>query len=399
MIIEPQTVSLRVNKAHQDYYVGRGYNFNNGNTILINVMDLNEGSNAKVECICDYCEQRMIKPYSKIIRGRKVVKRDCCNNTDCLNRKREEICVLKYGVSHISQLESTIKQRKETCILKYGYEHATQSEFVKNKTRSTNMEKYGVPYLMQNQEMIDRSKETSFKKYGVDHHTKADSVKEKHKQTMLKKYGVTNYSQTKEYQEKMISKCMSRYGVKYFTQVEELKRKARDTNFNNLGVEYPMQSMKVRKKSKNSLYKNKSGVCSKQQHYINQIIGGEINYPIENYSLDVAFTEKKIYVEYDGGGHDLSVRIGSMTEKEFKTKEIKRFLYLKSRGWKLIKIVSKKDYLPSESKINQLIELSFSFFKNSKRTWITFDIDQQKIMFKDNTFHYEFGELRKLGSV
>lgn len=399
MIVEPQTVSLRVNKNNQGYYICKGYNFDNGNTILINVMDLIEGSSAKVECICDYCGQRMIKPYNKIIRGRKVVKRDCCNNTDCLNRKKEEICVLKYGVSHVSQLESTIKQRKETCLLKYGYEHATQSEFVKNKTRATNMDKYGVPYVMQSQEMIDRSKETSIKKYGVDHHTKADSVKEKHKQTMLKKYGVTNYAKTKEYKEKMISKCLSRYGVKYFPQVEELKRKARETNLKKLGVEYPMQSIDVRKKSKNSFYKNKNGVCSKQQYYISQIIGGEVNFPVEDFSLDIAFPEKKIYVEYDGGGHDLCVKLGSMTEKEFKTKEIKRFLYLRSRGWKLIKIVSKKDYLPSETKIKQLIELSISFFKNSKRTWITFDIDQETLMFKNNAFHYEYGELQKLGAV
>jgi len=65
------------------------------------------------------------------------------------------------------------------------------------------------------------------------------------------------------------------------------------------------------------LYKNKTGVSSYPQRYICNLLNGELNYPIGNLSLDIALLDNKIYIEYDGSGHDLRVVRGQLTEKEF----------------------------------------------------------------------------------
>ena len=56
---------------------------------------------------------------------------------------------------------------------------------------------------------------------------------------------------------------------------------------------------------------------SKQQLYIHSLLGGELNYCTGKCFLDIAFLDEKIYLEYDGGGHDLSVKLGNMSKEEF----------------------------------------------------------------------------------
>jgi len=134
---------------------------------------------------------------------------------------------------------------------------------------------------------------------------------------------------------------------------------------------------------------------SLQQQYIFNILGGEENYIMGNYLLDIAFPEEKIYLEYDGSGHALGVKMGFVSEEEFHKKEVKRNYFLLRRGWKEIRIISKKDKLPNEQGI-KLILSSAKEILNSGRSYVIFDIDKSTIECQNCNSHYDFGELKRV---
>jgi len=117
---------------------------------------------------------------------------------------------------------------------------------------------------------------------------------------------------------------------------------------------------------------------SKQQNYINNIVNGKVNYFFERYYLDIALIDKKIYIEYDGGGHNILIKRGQITKEEFNKKQINRYIFLKSKGWKEIQIISSKDLLPDEELIKNLISKSIKYLENGHHV-IKIDFDKMKI--------------------
>lgn len=134
---------------------------------------------------------------------------------------------------------------------------------------------------------------------------------------------------------------------------------------------------------------------SLQQKFLLNIIGGEENYPFGNYLLDIAFPEEKIYIEYDGSGHGLGVKLGQVTELDFKQKEIKRNYFLLRRGWKEIRIISNKDKLPNEDCIKKMVSFAKEII-NSGRSYVIFNIDNLTMEYQNYNSHYDFGELKRV---
>lgn len=188
------------------------------------------------------------------------------------------------------------------------------------------------------------------------------------------------------------------YGKTNVMQLKKFKDRQRDTCYKNYGVYFPYQNQniltKALRKAKKTMYKNNSAPCSRQQSYIHNIAGGELNYPIGTLNLDIAFPQDKIYIEYDGGGHDLQIKFGNLTQKQHRLKEMKREYLLASKGWKLIRIVSNKDLLPSKEKIIEIINLSKRHLKN--HSWIEFNIDQSQIHNSFKNTYFDFGSLHKI---
>lgn len=116
--------------------------------------------------------------------------------------------------------------------------------------------------------------------------------------------------------------------------------------------------------------------------HIYHLIGGELNYPIGIFSVDIALKKEKIYLEYDGGGHALSVKLGSMTEKQFRNRGIARYQYLKRRGWKEIRLISPKDSLPEDEKINKWINQAIQLVKKGYN-WVNIDVENGEIECKN----------------
>jgi very-short-patch-repair endonuclease len=207
----------------------------------------------------------------------------------------------------------------------------------------------------------------------------------------MHKYGVANVFQNKSIQEKQKSTINKIYGVDNVFQNESIKDKIKNVVKDRYGVEHIMHLEKYKNKVIKSGLKTKyihnSQSCSTQQRYIHSLIGGELNYPIDNISLDIALPNEKVYIEYNGSGHDLDVKLGKISERDFKYKEIRRYKYLKSLGWKQIEINSPKDLLPDDNTIIHLINNAITNILNNNCNHITININE-------NTFD----NLRKIKS-
>lgn len=107
--------------------------------------------------------------------------------------------------------------------------------------------------------------------------------------------------------------------------------------------------------------------------------------------LDIAFPNEKIYIEYQGSGHNLDVQLGKVTEEEFKRKEINRFYFLKNKGWRMIEIISSNDKLPKEDKLLEMIKLAKEMLQDNNH--IGFNIDNGTVRIKNSINIYDFGEL------
>lgn len=82
------------------------YSVKVGTKIIVKVKDLSRGSTVEVEVLCDYCKENIVKkPYYVYINSRKTVNKDCCNDIDCVNKKRKESHLILYGVDHYSKLD------------------------------------------------------------------------------------------------------------------------------------------------------------------------------------------------------------------------------------------------------------------------------------------------------
>jgi len=119
--------------------------------------------------------------------------------------------------------------------------------------------------------------------------------------------------------------------------------------------------------------------CSIQQKYVYSASGGILNYNFSKFNLDICVDKvNKIYIEYDGSGHDMAVRMGKISIKDLEKKERKRFFYLKNNGWKCIRIVSKKDKLPLFKILKKHIIEAIKYIKDGHSSY-TIDYDKMNI--------------------
>lgn len=124
-----------------------------------------------------------------------------------------------------------------------------------------------------------------------------------------------------------------------------------------------------------------------------------MNFPISFYLSDICFPEEELDIEVDFGGHNLSVKLGNITQEEFNQKEIIRNNIIKREGYKQMRIISSKDYLPSDEILLQMLDHTRKYFSDyPTHSWITFNIDTSTVHNaeqKDGIF-FNYGTLRKI---
>ena len=332
MIIKNQIVKLTkqqiISRKHTEYFINRGYIIDNN--ILVNISDLPINSTYRVKVICDYCGIEIEKPYLYTINNES----HCCNNSKCKYKKAAETNFKKYGCKNPSQRNDIKEKKEKTFIEKYGVTNAYLIESVRIKTK----EKLGVEFPFQSME-----------------------IREKQKETMIRKYGCDNPGLMETHVDKMQQTCINKYDVSSIMKKEEIKKQAL-TNMLK------------------TMYKHNTGKCSSQQKHIHDLIGGELNYPVNTCQLDIAFPNEMIYIEYNGGGHDYAVKTGKITKKEFMTKEIKRYKFLESLNWKMVAIDCYNDKLYDDEKLLELINKSKEYLLNNDNNWIRIDIDNNELI-------------------
>jgi hypothetical protein len=342
---------MKWNGNNRKWYEDRGYIWTKQNEEFeVKVEDLPYYSKTQVECLCDYCLEKGIKKviskqWNRYLTGsiNSSIHKDCCK--ECQPIKAMESNLINYGVRRPAELDE-----------------------VKQKMKQTTMEKYGVEHNMHRPEVVEKAKQTFLNHYGVDNPTKNKDIVQKATNTTIERYGTRNlYS------------------------IEKFKNKTIETNNKKYGTDWGMQNSEVMSKSRITFHKNGTAPCSRQQEYLWKLLGGELNYPIDKCSLDIAFPNDKIYIEYCGNGHELSVRMNNISEKDFQTKEIHRYMFLKSKGWKLIRINSFCDYLPLDMVIINEFNKAKEWFKSNDEGHWHYNIDIGNLI--NDT---KYGKLRKI---
>lgn len=345
-------VEVTINSKTFKYYKELGYIFNTvGDKITVKIKDVPNGSHIMVDILCDYCMKNVCSTtYKNYNRSIKINGKYSC--VDCCRKKTKETNKIKYGVENVMQIY-----------------------LVKNKIKQTMLDKYGVEHYSKTHEYKEKYTKTSLKNFGCSNPLQNENIQEKVKRTMLDKYGVENPMQSNIIREKAMTTCMKNYSV-----------------------QHPLQSKEIAKRVVNSFYRNNSQKTSQQQLYLHELYGGELNYPISYYNADICLVNERITIEYDGGGHLLNIITGRETQEEHNQKEMVRNYVIKRAGYKQIRIISSKDYLPSDEILLQMLNQAKEYFNNTTHTWVEYNIDaslMRNAENKDGVF-FDFGKLRKI---
>lgn len=333
------------------YYKDKGYDVKIDKPLTVKVEDLPRGSTTKIQISCDYCGKILERTYARY---------------NALT-KNDGLYACKSCVGH--------------------------------KMSVTNLQKYGVKFYTQSEEFKEKARKTNLERYGYENYTQCEEGKERKKNTMMKKYGVEYISQNPDFLNKARETCMEKYGTPYPIQLQEFKDKVKQTCKERFGVEYVSQSLEIREKISNTFYKNGSANTSKQQLYLYNLYGGELNFPLIKLNIDICFPEEKLAIEYNGGGHNLLVKTGKITQEEFEKKEIIRNSILKKEGYKIMIINSDKDKLPSDKILLQMLQEAREYFaKYLNHSWCEFNISDSSLRSAENKqgLPYQYGTLRTI---
>lgn len=370
MILD-QIVEMTMRGPAVSYYRAKGYNFRYGETIEVAITDLPHQSNKMIHVKCDYCNSEQLISY-------------CTYNDNIKKHDGKYGCRLCAG-----------PRIQESIIKKYGKSHMLVPEIIK-KQKQTNMLRYGVEHAAQNADIKEKAKQTCIEKYGVKAATCNAQIREKVRKTTIERYGKEGVTTLPEFEEKRKATNLNKYGVEYVLQSKTVQEKSRQTMLNKYGVENCMQNKSIREKAQQTLYCNQSQQVSAQQLYLHELYQGELNYPCSYYSLDIYLPRYNLDIEYNGGGHTLQVKLGDITEEEFNQKEIIRSVQLKRQGVNQFTIISRKDWLPSDSILLRMLQDTISYLSSTNHHWVEFDIDNGTKRNATGMYSYNFGELRKI---
>jgi hypothetical protein len=214
-------------------------------------------------------------------------------------------------------------------------------------------------------------------KYGVNNINYLDFIIEKRKKTNREKYGGNAPANSKEIIAKIKQTSIKRFGTDNF-------------------MKNPILSKESKIKSIKALSESNKVYTSNQQIYLNNLYNGVLNFPVQFYIAD-SLIDENILLEYNGGGHNLQVKLGNISEKDFLLKEIRKFYIYKKNNFYYMIIESKKDFLPTDKVLYKMLGLAKEIFLKN-HSWVRFDIFNQTIEYRNYFSKYDFGDLRKISS-
>lgn len=203
--------------------------------------------------------------------------------------------------------------------------------------------------------------ECNYSKYGYNFPFESDIVQNKVKDTISEKYGVDYIGSLKIIQNKINNTIYKKYKVKNIMSCDEIYNKQRKTMIEKYGIDRIAIN------------------TSKQQIKICKILGAEINYKFKRYVIDGYLHNFNIAIEYDGKGHDLTVRLNKMSKEDFIKKENNRQNEI-IKEMKLLRIISKTDKLPEDDKLNEILNNLILEINSKSLNLLCYDLDSQKVI-------------------
>ena len=290
-----------------------------------------------------------VKINSKTVRKHKSPGYDC-DNGDIIDVKIEDLS--KY--SHVN-----VNLKCDICGEIYSTPYYAYNKIVKDD---------GSTYC--NKCSVEVRKQSFVEKYGVDNPMKVKEFREKAKNTLLENYGVEIPMHNEKILKKFKETSMEKYGTEFPIQNESVRNKVKKINLEKIGVEYPFQSKEIQNKI------NNGGIhISKQQRYICELYEAEINYNISGFFID-GLIDNYIAFEYDGSGHDLSIKLGLISEEDFLYNERNREKCIVSNGYKLLRIISKTDKTPKDIFLKNILNHAINIFKDFNI--VKYNLDDKK---------------------
>lgn len=369
---EKMIITVRWNTC--EYYLSKGYDFptyinekgkltvRKDTKIEIDQKDINPNSKTKIHISCDGCNKKMYLSacdyFSRLHNGEYFCRK-------CNRKFAKDTCLKKYGVENVSMVDDFKEKSKMTNLERYGVEYASSAQWFRDEVKNTNIEKYGVESQLMRKEIREKIEKTNMERYGCKNPLQNKDVYKKMSRTVLKKYGVSHISQLEKVKEKYKKTCQDRYGVDSVLQLESVRKCLIPT-------------------------------YSKQQLYICNLYNGILNYPIKKYNMDILYDD--IDIEINFGGHNLQVKLGNMTQEEFDKREMVRDIIIKRNGYKVVKIISRKDKMPQDDVLLNMLRYMKNYFREyPKHTWIDFDIDNSVVINAENKEYngdfYDYGKL------
>lgn len=220
----------------------------------------------------------------------------CCK--DCVQKKKIENNMKKYGVRCTLQLPKVKEKSKQTMLKRYGADSPSKiPEFV-SKQRKTMKERYGHEFPLQAQILKEKQRQTVQNLYGVDNVFQALEIKDKGKQTMKERFGYENAMQVPEIREKSKQTLKERYNVENCMQIPEVREKAKTTIMQRYGETNCMRNSEVKEKFKKTM----------NQRY-------ECNYTLQSQKLK----DKQRSTMKERYGSEFSLQVPEILEKQQKS--------------------------------------------------------------------------------
>lgn len=356
MMIVDEEIEIGLNSQTIAYYRSIGYDIPKGESRLnINSREIMRTSHQKIRAICDYCGEQFeieVRRYYSMIES-KWCHKACCKK--CAPLKRKEANVNHYGVELPMLLPENREKVRNTLVAKYGVDHISKIPGVKEKT-----------------------KETVRAKYGCDYYLSSADAKQKRKLTNIQKYGVEYISQSDDIKKQMRSSNLQKYGVEFVSQLESVKNKVRQTSMERYGATSYFASDKGRKEQLERWMLNGVVPSSKMQRHICGIVNGELNYPWHSFFFDALYGDW-LDIEYNGGGHDLLVKLGKMTSEEFAKKERSRTAAIINSGYKQLVLSNQFDAKIDDDVLCAAIFEGIFFLENFDDKYLMIDFNTREI--------------------
>lgn len=361
MTIVEEEVEVSITFRNVGYYRNLGYIIPKESVpchLVVKTTQLPHTSPVKIHVLCDYCGSTFVSTPRLVYEMGKAYTNKCACKK-CQGEKLKETILNKYGVNSYADIHDFEEKRKATNLQKYGAENPFASKEIQNKIKVSLMEKYGVKHSGQIEAGKEKAKITNMARYGVSHSSKLKETQDKKRHTVKEKYGVECVSQLEEVKEKAKQSCLARYGVEHYSQLPEHRQR--------------MSAL---------FLENNEPPSSFGQDHICQMVNGQLNYRCHGFFLDVLY-EDWLDIEYNGTGHNLSVKFGLLSQKEFDKKERQRKASIFGYGYKMLVLYfskSKRDKLPKDDLLKPILMSAISRLKHENINELAIDLDTLTII-------------------